>query len=303
MRPAFAATEIWAEIGPCWPLLQRLDNLPLSSRQEACAIATDTNLDLHLDLRGLKCPLPVLRTQKRLNALAPGARIIVECTDPLTVIDIPHMLRERGDMLEAKREHDGIFIFEIRRGGAQVPDTRTSDAKRLAALVFETSAEVNSAMADFAAALSARGKKLGGIIQVSPRTVGNCQDLHVLDLATGVRKPILQNLGSQSQACRADSAALSEVGLMVRQAIQAVPDLIFINRFGRLESEGKGMRDDIGAVVASGIPALIGVSIHYLEAWRSFAQDLGEELACNVAALEGWWARLETGVTPAGPAA
>jgi TusA-related sulfurtransferase/nucleoside-triphosphatase THEP1 len=244
-----------------------------------------------LDLRGLKCPLPVLRTQKRLNMLAPGERIVVECTDPLSVIDIPHMVRQRGDALESKREHDGIFIFEIRRNG--MTEQTQTDAKALAALVFETSAEVNKAMADFAAALTARGKKLAGVIQVSPRTVGDCQDLHVLDLATGARKPILQNLGNMSQACRADSAALSEVALIVRQALQDAPDLIFINRFGRLESEGRGMREDIGTALASGVPVVIGVSVHYLEAWRAFAQDIGEELACTEPALEAWWERLE----------
>jgi nucleoside-triphosphatase THEP1 len=225
--------------------------------------------------------------------LAPGERIIVECTDPLSMIDIPHMVRQRGDMLESKREHDGIFIFEIRRSA--MAEARRPPAKALAALVFETSADVNGAMADFAAALTARGKKLAGVIQVSPRTVGDCEDLHVLDLATGARKPILQNLGRMSQACRADSAALNEVALIVRQAVQAAPDLIFINRFGRLESEGRGMREDIGAALASGIPVLIGVSVHYLEAWRAFAQDFSDEIDCTMPALEDWWQRLEAG--------
>ncbi len=248
------------------------------------------SIENHLDLRGLKCPLPVLRTQKRLNMLAPGERIVVECTDPLSVIDIPQV-RQRGDALESKREHDGIFLFEIRRNS--MAEETLPEARALAALVFETSADVNGAMADFAAALTARGKKLAGVIQVSPRTVSDCQDLHVLDLSTGTRKPILQNLGTMSQACRADSAALGEVALIVRQALRAAPDLIFINRFGRLESEGRGMRDDIGAALASGIPVLIGVSVHYVEAWRAFAQDIGEEIACSLPALEDWWQRLE----------
>ncbi|MBY0299293.1 MAG: sulfurtransferase TusA family protein [Methylobacterium sp.] len=68
-----------------------------------------------LDLRGLKCPLPVLRTRKALRALSPGDRLIVRCTDPLAAIDIPHLLRETGDHLDGVDEHDGVLSFAIRR--------------------------------------------------------------------------------------------------------------------------------------------------------------------------------------------
>nr|WP_152428541.1 sulfurtransferase TusA family protein [Methyloferula stellata] len=68
-----------------------------------------------LDLIGLKCPLPVLRTRKALRKLADGDRLDVACTDPLAVIDIPHMLRETGDRLEGVEEKDDVVTFRIRR--------------------------------------------------------------------------------------------------------------------------------------------------------------------------------------------
>lgn len=71
-----------------------------------------------LDLRGLNCPLPALRTRKMLRRLAHGDRLTVECTDPLAVIDIPHLLRETGDTLEGQEVADGLFIFHIKRGKA-----------------------------------------------------------------------------------------------------------------------------------------------------------------------------------------
>jgi tRNA 2-thiouridine synthesizing protein A len=74
------------------------------------------NSSVSLDLRGLNCPLPVLRTRKMLRRLAQGNRLIVECTDPLAVIDIPHLLRETGDTLERQEAVNGRFIFYIRRG-------------------------------------------------------------------------------------------------------------------------------------------------------------------------------------------
>jgi tRNA 2-thiouridine synthesizing protein A len=73
---------------------------------------------MYLDLRGLNCPLPALRTRKMLRKLPYGERLVVECTDPLSVIDIPHLLRETGDRLERHEAANGLFIFHIRRGTA-----------------------------------------------------------------------------------------------------------------------------------------------------------------------------------------
>jgi tRNA 2-thiouridine synthesizing protein A len=68
-----------------------------------------------MNLRGLKCPLPALRVRKRLLAIKSGDLIIAECTDPLAAIDIPNLLRQTGDTLEAKAEADGVLTFRIRK--------------------------------------------------------------------------------------------------------------------------------------------------------------------------------------------
>ncbi len=71
-----------------------------------------------IDLCGLKCPLPALRTRKALSRLEPGATLVVECTDPLAEIDIPNLVRETGDFLEDKARRDGVLIFRIRKRSA-----------------------------------------------------------------------------------------------------------------------------------------------------------------------------------------
>ena len=43
-------------------------------------------------MRGLKCPLPTLKTRKLLARMATGEVLVIECTDPLTTIDIPNLL-------------------------------------------------------------------------------------------------------------------------------------------------------------------------------------------------------------------
>ncbi len=49
-----------------------------------------------LDVRGLLCPLPVIRTQDRVKDLHPGTRLEILCTDPGAVIDIPVWCRLNG---------------------------------------------------------------------------------------------------------------------------------------------------------------------------------------------------------------
>ncbi|MBO0750752.1 MAG: sulfurtransferase TusA family protein [Bradyrhizobiaceae bacterium] len=76
---------------------------------------SDTGDVTTIDLRGLKCPLPALRTRKALSRLRPGAALVVECTDPLSAIDIPNLVRETGDTLEDNTQHDDVLIFRIRK--------------------------------------------------------------------------------------------------------------------------------------------------------------------------------------------
>jgi tRNA 2-thiouridine synthesizing protein A len=66
-----------------------------------------------LDLRGLRCPQPVLRAKKILKTLAVGNVLVLECTDPLTVIDVPHFVNQTGHRLSAQDRRDDIYIFKI----------------------------------------------------------------------------------------------------------------------------------------------------------------------------------------------
>ena len=68
-----------------------------------------------LNLRGLKCPLPALRTRKALSGLPSGDLLIVECTDPLAGLDIPNLINQTGDALEATEKADSLLTFRIRK--------------------------------------------------------------------------------------------------------------------------------------------------------------------------------------------
>jgi tRNA 2-thiouridine synthesizing protein A len=71
--------------------------------------------DRTMNLRGLKCPLPALRTRKALSGMVSGDLLVVECTDPLASLDIPNLLRETGDTLEDTAPGDEVTTFRIRK--------------------------------------------------------------------------------------------------------------------------------------------------------------------------------------------
>jgi tRNA 2-thiouridine synthesizing protein A len=68
-----------------------------------------------LNLRGLKCPLPALRARKALAGLRAGDTLVAECTDPLAAIDIPNLVNQTGDTLEANTRDGDVLVFRIRK--------------------------------------------------------------------------------------------------------------------------------------------------------------------------------------------
>jgi tRNA 2-thiouridine synthesizing protein A len=70
-----------------------------------------------LDLVGLKCPLPALKTRKALGKVRPGERLEVHCTDPLAAIDIPNLIGETGDRIENTTRQGERIVFTIERVG------------------------------------------------------------------------------------------------------------------------------------------------------------------------------------------
>jgi tRNA 2-thiouridine synthesizing protein A len=66
-------------------------------------------------MRGLKCPLPALKTRKLLSKMAAGDVLAIECTNPLTAIDIPNLIRETGDTIDASGKQGRVLTFKIRK--------------------------------------------------------------------------------------------------------------------------------------------------------------------------------------------
>jgi len=77
------------------------------------AMAADPTHQSVLDLRGIRCPHVVLRAKKALRDIPLGGALVLECTDPLTVIDVPHFVNQIGHKLAGKDRDGELYIFEI----------------------------------------------------------------------------------------------------------------------------------------------------------------------------------------------
>lgn len=73
-----------------------------------------------LDVRGLLCPLPVIRTQDRVKDLNPGSRLRILCTDPGAVIDIPVWCRLNGHKVLETQEQAPLIEIWIEVGEEEV---------------------------------------------------------------------------------------------------------------------------------------------------------------------------------------
>lgn len=71
-----------------------------------------------LDLRGLNCPLPVLKTQKAMRSMVAGEKVWVETTDPLSAIDIPNFCATDGHKIQDTQEANGFQRYLIEKGAS-----------------------------------------------------------------------------------------------------------------------------------------------------------------------------------------
>ncbi len=79
---------------------------------DTSATATE---QLTIDVRGMLCPLPVLKARKRLKTMENGEILKVIATDPAAVIDFPHFCSEAGHELLDSRQDNGELVFVIRK--------------------------------------------------------------------------------------------------------------------------------------------------------------------------------------------
>lgn len=160
----------------------------------------------------------------------------------------------------------------------------------LAAIQAIKDLPVDRLMADIAARAGQAGLRVAGFLQHRATDADDCcSDIEIRHITSGAIRLISQPLGSGSQGCRLDPQALAGVAGELRAELDEGVDLLIINRFGKGETEGQGLRAIIEAAYARGIPVLTVVRDTYVEGWRDFAGDCGTLLEPQSAAVVQWF--------------
>lgn len=144
-------------------------------------------------------------------------------------------------------------------------------------------------MAEAAGILLREGFVLGGIIQSNPHLPGRRRcDMQVTDLLTGQSVAISQDRGNAAHGCRLDEDAFAHVGTWIEQALSIGVALLVINKFGRQEALGKGLRQVIAAALLTGVPVVLGVSRRNLPVLYDFVGGPIDVLEPNPALIADW---------------
>jgi hypothetical protein len=116
-----------------------------------------------------------------------------------------------------------------------------------------------------------------------------CSAGFLRSLGSGERFPIFQDLRPGSKTCHLAGAGALAAADAVRRDIAAGCDLVLLNKFGKLEADGGGLRDAFGAAIEVGVPVLTSVSAALAAAWQSFAARLFVIVPADADRIDAWW--------------
>jgi nucleoside-triphosphatase THEP1 len=161
----------------------------------------------------------------------------------------------------------------------------------IAAVVYADGVYPDRAIGRAIEPLRERGIPLAGAIQLDPvdRPGRHPCDLLLENLATGKVAAIAEHRGKEARGCRLDVGILTNIAEAVARSLhEDVPRLLVVNKFGKIEADGGGLRDAIAEAVALGIPVLVGVPVRNLDRWRAFAGPLSVELPAQSGDIADW---------------
>jgi hypothetical protein len=115
-----------------------------------------------------------------------------------------------------------------------------------------------------------------------------CTAGYLRGLGSGERFPIFQDLGPGSQTCHLEGGGALAAAVAVQRDIAAGCDLVLLNKFGKLEADGGGLRDAFSEAIEAGVPVLTSVAPAFAAAWEEFADSLYVVLPADADRIEAW---------------
>ncbi|MEE9335155.1 MAG: DUF2478 domain-containing protein [Granulosicoccaceae bacterium] len=150
--------------------------------------------------------------------------------------------------------------------------TQQSD-RRIAAIVTESADRSDEIIDRVISNLQDQGQLVAGLRQRLIPGVDTGCGVRLEDIQTGELHRITQNLGNGSISCNIDTAAVERLALNQCSALNENINLLFVNRFGKQESEGRGFRGVMERAIELDIPVLTAVRKSSLQAWIDYGGD------------------------------
>lgn len=163
----------------------------------------------------------------------------------------------------------------------------------LTAIRYETGAEIENLLAGVADDMKTCGYRLAGfVLRGSASESRSNRDMVLEDLATGRLFNIAEDRGPGARGCKLDVSALLTAGELAAAAIESGADMLILNKFGKTEHEGGGLRPLIGRAIDLGVPVLIAVPQRNWASWEDFSDGLSNvvsisEIRCASVVLGG----------------
>lgn len=162
---------------------------------------------------------------------------------------------------------------------------------RIAAVSGNKNVSNQALLADFVRKRRSEGFRVAGLFEVPEKGEGGaCGRLSVVDIATGTRIAISQDLGPGSTACNLDPGGIAEACAAAQRSIDEGADLVILSKFGKLEAARGGLCDAFAAAIDAELPIVTTVNPCLREDWTLFAGDLSDDVFASAEALESWWA-------------
>jgi molybdate transport system ATP-binding protein len=162
----------------------------------------------------------------------------------------------------------------------------------LGAVQYGDSLEGDALITRIAERLATQGFKLAGVVQVNAiNGEGKRCGMALRELHSGETIAISADLGPAA-GCKLDPAGLVHAAGRIEQALQTGDvDLVVLNKFGKQEGTGGGLRGALSEALLSGVPVLLGVSPLNLDACKQFAADCFVALPPDIDEVAAWCTR------------
>jgi hypothetical protein len=115
-----------------------------------------------------------------------------------------------------------------------------------------------------------------------------CSAGYLRSLGSGERFQIFQDLGPGAKACHLAGEGALAAAVAVQRDIAGGCDLVLLNKFGKLEASGGGLREAFSEAIESGVPVLTSVSPTFATAWTEFAGSRFVVLPAEDDRIEAW---------------